>query len=295
VKPRPILPQSTYLITRRTTQRLFLLRPSRQINACIRYCLALAQRRSGVEVHSAVFLSNHYHLVVTDPEGTLPIFTEELNKLVARSLNCLHGRWENFWSGNTPTSYVRLESAFDVLAKTVYALANPTEALLVSHGSQWPGVRLFRRGEYRVKKPKFFFQSQEQGGLPDRLNLRLTSPPIDVPANRADDVVKAAASAREQELRRRAYAAGKKFMGAAAVKAQRIDRSPKSSAPRRALSPRLACRDKWRRIEILRSLNDFVVQYDKTRRAFLAGVVDALFPPGTYRFVRQFGARCAEV
>ncbi len=295
VRPRPIHRNTTYMITRRTTQRLLLMRPSTEINACIRYCVALAQHRSGVLIHALTFLSNHYHIILTDQDGTLPVFTEELNKLIARSLNCLHGRWENFWAGGAQTSHVLLESDVDVLAKTVYTLANPVAALLVSHGGDWPGVRLFRQGKYQAKRPSFFFRGEEAGGrLPSKLDLVLTAPPIGVDHKRADDVVKAAVSAREKELRDRAKAEGKSFKGASAVKAQRVEVSPKSAAPRRGLSPRLACQDKWRRIERLRELGQFVYEHAERRLAFLSGIVDVVFPCGTYRFVRQFGARCAD-
>ena len=295
VLPRQILPNQTYLITRRTTQRLFLLRPSPKVNACIRYCLALALKRSGVKIHVAVFLSNHYHLIVTDPQANLPVFTEELNKLLARSLNCLHQREENFWSGGDQTSYVRLESEHDVLAKCVYALANPTAAGLVAYGSEWPGVRLFCKGSYLAKKPKFFFRSEEDGGLPDRMTLELTPPPIGVPAKRCDDVVKQAVAAREKQLRTQAKLKGRRFLGAAAVKAQSIDSRPRTPTLRGDISPRLACRDKWRRIEKLLELKQFVHEHKERRKEFLGGDRAVVFPAGTYRFVTQFGARFAEV
>lgn len=125
MKRRQILEGTIYLLTRRTTQRMFLLRPSKKVNACIRYCLAVAQRRSGVLVHCAVFLSNHYHIVVTDVRGLFPRFTEELGKLLARVLNCHHSRWENFFSAGEQTSQVALATEHDVMATTVYTLANP--------------------------------------------------------------------------------------------------------------------------------------------------------------------------
>src|SRR5688500_2790100 len=105
---RQIIPGSTYLVTRRCTQRQFLLTPTngRFVEAFL-YCLAYAASRSGVIVHAAVVMGNHYHLVVTDPDGVLPWFVECLNKLVAKSMNAMRGRWENFWS-TEQASYVRL-------------------------------------------------------------------------------------------------------------------------------------------------------------------------------------------
>ena len=274
---------------------MFLLRPSKVVNACIRYCLAVAQNRSGVKVHCVVFLSNHYHITVTDPDGKLPEFTEELNKLLARSLNCHHGRWENFFSAGNQTSQVVLANEFDVMAKTVYALANPTQAMLVSHGKDWPGVRLFRKGDYQAVKPKFFFRSEDAGGvLPDKTVLTLSPPPIGEQEQLCDDVVQKAVSAREKQLRDAARGNRKTFMGAAAVKVQSIYKSPRTPAPKRGMNPRVAAKDKWRRIEVLSRLASFVTRYREARKALVAGVVDVIFPTGTYQMTRQFGARWEE-
>ena len=295
MKPRQIIAGATYIITRRTTQQLFLLRPSAAINGAIRYCLGLAQRRSKVKIHAIIFMSNHYHIVVTDVDGKLPIFTEELHKLIARCLNCKHERWENFWAGAAQTSHVELATREAILEKIVYTLANPTEALLVSHGPEWPGVRLFRKGKYKVSKPTFFFRTKDEGGtLPQSLKLVLSAPDIGVHEKRADDVVQRAVTAREKVLREQAYAEGKTFLGAAKVKAQKIYHSSSGSTPHRGLSPQVAARDKWRRIEVLARNADFVKEHAERRKEFVAGKRDVVFPAGTYRLVKQFGARCAE-
>ena len=43
--PRPIFKGELYLLTRRTTERQFLLRPSKRRNREIEYCLAVAAQR----------------------------------------------------------------------------------------------------------------------------------------------------------------------------------------------------------------------------------------------------------
>ena len=295
MKPRPIIPGSTYMITRRTTQRLFLMRPSRQVNRCIRYCVAIAQRRSQIKLHAVVFLSNHYHIVLSDPHGNLPLFSEELNKLVARSLNCLHGRWENFWAGASHTSYVRLDHPSDVLRKMVYALTNPTAALLVANGKDWPGERLFQPGKYQAKKPDFFFRKEKDGGvLPDCADIAITAAPSAHSPSQAHSETKRAVAEKEHELRRLARESRKRFAGVQRIRAQSIHQSPATPPPRRGLSPRLACKDKWRRIEALVDLNWFYESYQECRKAFLAKETRVVFPMGTYLMVKQFGARVAE-
>jgi REP-associated tyrosine transposase len=48
--PRATLPGCYYLITRRCTQRQFLLRPGNKTNQAFLYCLAEAAARYGIEI-----------------------------------------------------------------------------------------------------------------------------------------------------------------------------------------------------------------------------------------------------
>lgn len=75
-------------------------------------------------LHAVCVMSNHWHGVVTDPEGRLPKFLEIFHKLVAKAQNASLGRWENLWSSDK-TSAVPLVSEADVLEKMAYTLANP--------------------------------------------------------------------------------------------------------------------------------------------------------------------------
>ena len=85
--PRAVIPGRRYLITRRCSERRFLLRPGRETNNAFVYCMALAARKAGTT-------SNHYHAVVLDNRGGLPEFLEHFHKLFAKHQNCLRGRWE---------------------------------------------------------------------------------------------------------------------------------------------------------------------------------------------------------
>ena len=78
--------------------RMFLLLPTLQTRMILRYCLAYAVSRTSIQLHDFVFMSNHYHLVLTDLLGELPAFMRELNSLIARALNASQGRWEAVWS-----------------------------------------------------------------------------------------------------------------------------------------------------------------------------------------------------
>jgi REP element-mobilizing transposase RayT len=104
--PRRIIRNETYLITRRCYQRTFRLRPSPETNQAFMYCLAFAMKKTGVRLHAACAMSNHHHLVVTDPNGLLPDFLRELHRLTAKAINAVQGQWENLWAA-TPCNVPR--------------------------------------------------------------------------------------------------------------------------------------------------------------------------------------------
>ena len=128
--PRRIVPGRVYMVTRRCTQRQFLLRPDRETTNAFIYCLALAAQRTEMDVLAFLAHSNHHHTIVVDTRGRMPQFLELFHKLVAKHQNALRGRWENFWSSEQ-TSVVRLVDPGDVVDKMVYALTNPVKDKLV--------------------------------------------------------------------------------------------------------------------------------------------------------------------
>ncbi len=292
--PRQVLPGTTYLVTRRCAQRQFLLRPSAITNGVFRYVLSVAARRFGIRVHAFCVLSNHFHLVVTDPEARLPAFEQYLDSLVARALNASLGRWEAFWA---PSSYsaVALGSPEDVVAKAAYVLANPVAAGLVRSGRDWPGLwsapEQIGGVAISTQRPTTFFRAN--GYMPANVLLELTTPPgFDSPETFRKRLTEALA-ALEEDARRELARDGRTFSGGARVLAQKPWAQPAPGEPRRQLSPRIAARDKWKRIEALSRLVEFLGAYREAWRAMRAGISDVLFPAGTYALRVTFGVRCA--
>ncbi len=291
--PRQVLPGTTYLVTRRCAQRQFLLKPSKVTNAVFLYLLAVAARRFGVEVHAFCVLSNHFHLVVTDPCAQLPAFHQFLDALLARALNASLGRWETFWAPNS-YSAVTLTSPSDILDKAAYVLANPVAAGLVRAGRLWPG--LWSAPEWiggealEVHRPKLFFD--EKGVLPERASLRLTPPAGFTSAEAFRDELAAALS--EREARASLDTPGG-FVGVARVLAQKATGRPAPGEPRRALNPRVAAKDKWKRIEALGRLVTFIRSYRSAWAARRAGRPNVTFPLGTYLLRVLHGVPCAAV
>jgi hypothetical protein len=292
MQPRPIVRGATSLVTRRISQRQFLLKPSELTNRIFGYCLAYASLRTGILIHAVMVMSNHYHLVVTDPEGVLPSFMERLNKLVAKCMNASLGRWENLWA-TEPPSYVRLIGADAILDKIAYTVANPVEAGLVERGAEWPGVVHYKPGSFRVKRPPVFFRPE--GGMPDELVLEIVPPPLEgMTPDEATRAVAGAVRAREEALRQQARRQGRKFLGAHAVLRQKVLAGPTTPEPRRVLSPQVATRNKWLRIEALTRNRAFVVAYrDALARWKIDRTVE--FPAGTFAMRLRHQVRCSEV
>lgn len=292
--PRQVLPGSTYLITRRCSERRLFLRPSRDTNTLFGYILAVAAFRYGVLVHAFCVLSNHFHLVVTDPDARLPEFQRYLDGLVARAMNASLGRWESFWD---PDSYsaVRLETAEAVLEKIVYVLANPVLSGLVRRATEWPGLwsdpARIGSGSCTFERPKGFFR--EAGSMPASASFELRRPPgFESEASFAEDVAARLRAVEERAAIDRARE-GLGFLGVSLVLAQRPGASPRSGEPRRTLSPRVASPNKWKRIEALVRVRDFVLAYREALASWKAGWRDVVFPAGTWLMRVQHGAPCA--
>jgi len=292
--PRQVLPGTTYLVTRRCSQRQLLLRPSKLTNDLFGFLLAVTAGRFGVQVHAFCVMSNHVHLVLSDPAARLPAFSQFLDSLVARSLNAALGRWESFWA---PSSYsaVALATPGDVVAKTAYVLANPVAAGLVRHGRHWPGLwsapDQIGAGELEFRRPEHFFRTD--GAMPDRATLALVTPPGFASAEEFRLALAGELAAQEEAATAARAAEGLDFLGVDRVLTQPPTAQPAPGEPRRALSPRVACQDKWKRIEALGRLVEFLRAYRRAWREWRAGLVGAVFPAGTYLVRVTHGVACA--
>jgi REP element-mobilizing transposase RayT len=286
--PRQVLPGASYLVTRRCAQRQLLLRPSPNTNEIFLYVLAVAARRFSMKVHAYCVLSNHCHLVVTDPDARLPAFEQYLDSLVGRALNASLGRWESFWG---PSSYsaVALVTPEDILDKAAYVLANPVAAGLVRRGKEWPGLWSDPDHIGRVvvaERPQTFFR--KNGYLPERVELELSAPPGFSSAAQFRDDLAVALLEREE----RHATPGRTFLGAARVRAQSPWSKPAAGEPRRTLRPRVAARDSSKRSEVVSRLVAFLTDYRAAWCAWTAGARDVVFPWGTYELRVLHGACC---
>jgi putative transposase len=295
--PREVVPGRDYMITRRCSERRFFLRPDPATNNAFLYCLALAVQRAHVEVNFSEAMSNHHHTGIHDAEGNYPVFTEHFHGLLARCQNARLRRFENFWSSE-PTSVVRLVEPDDVLDKMAYAYANPAAADLVETAEEWPGASTFKAtlvdGEITATRPEHFFRPD--GDTPATVTLKIHRPRAfaDLSQQEWAERVCRAVQAKENEARERRAALGKTVLGVLGVLSQDPLSGPESNASHFNLSPKLAAKNKWARIEAIHRDRGFRTRYRDAFLRHLAGVANVLFPFGTY-WMKRFGMVACEL
>ena len=89
-------------------------------------------------------------------------------------------------------------------------------------------------------------------------------------------------------------ASSTRVLGRKAVLRQSAFDSPTTHEPRRELRPRVAARNKWRRIETLQRAADFQRAYRAAMLARRASRARVTFPPGTYKLARLGLVICVE-
>ncbi len=82
------------------------------------------------------------------------------------------------------------------------------------------------------------------------------------------------------------------MLGRKAILRQSPFSCPKSFAERRGLRPRVASKNKWRRIEMLQADKHFQQRYREAYRRRSAGDLEVLFPLGTYKLRVQGMVSC---
>ena len=292
--PKPVFPGSVYMITRRCTQRKFLLKPSEAHNEAWNYILAYAARQARVHLIWTMVESNHHHTGVYDPEGRISVFCRELHRLVAKFFNAGYGRFEYFWASGPP-GRLRLEGPEDILDKLVYSISNPAKDHLVEKSVQWPGVVTTPEhlcSTRTVRRPKAYFR--ENGVMPQELELTFHKPPgfEEMSTETFRALVQSKVEEVEAKAAREREETGQRVLGVHLILKQHHEESPSSYAKYFKLRPQVGARSKWRRVEAIRRLKSFVEAYRAALVRWRAGERDVVFPYGTNMMRLVHGVRC---
>jgi putative transposase len=278
---------AAYLLTRNTSERRFFLRPSKELREAILYCIADAQAQHPVQIHAFCAMSNHIHVVLTDPDGIAPLFVQAMNQNIARYVNCSLGRFGAMWEGGARPNYCVLPESGDVLDKVVYTLTNPVKAGLVSQHHLWPGaissVAQVAKGSITTKRPAKFFAKTDDPTLLTRELILTPVPRAEVMS--AEDYGRYLA--RRVEETEAAIAADRESMGLRWLGRKECLKLDPFDAPTKKWSPftrnpKVSSKHEEARKAWILRLKQFRSHYGEAKRAFRSGNRDAPFPPGTF-------------
>jgi REP element-mobilizing transposase RayT len=131
-------------VTVRTHQSQFLLRPSPVLNEIVGGVLGRAQALFPVRCHAAVFLSSHFHLLLSvDDAKQQADFMRHLNTNLSLEINRLLDREGTVWGDRYRAILVSEEEAAQV-GRFRYILAQSVKEGLVAHARDWPGIHSVR-------------------------------------------------------------------------------------------------------------------------------------------------------
>ncbi len=291
-RPRRHIAGQVVMITRRCFERRFFLRPDDTINAVMGYELARAGERHALEVHAVMAMSNHLHLVVTDPKTRRSDFMRDAMSGVARARNADLGRRSFFWDEQQFGDTVLLDK--DALErKLLYTWLNPVQCGLVERAEDWPGFKILPRHwgkPMQLPRPERFY------GRRSREFVEFTPwPPagyedmsLDEVIAYFEDLLEKAEDAIIKERRR----LKKGFVGVRRVLATSPLGHPQSVAPMGKLSPRFASANAKLLKEAIAKDKTFLAHYARARQRWIAGKKHIVFPRGTLWLRRNAPTTC---
>ena len=128
-----------HFVTNRCEHEMFLLLPKERITEIIQcwFARALCLFGQGIEVYAFIFLSDHWHALLKDTQGTLAAFMWYFQGNVAKAINEELGRRGRFWSREYDDVIVPGDAEF--LNRYAYTVSNAVKAGLVDTSAEWPG------------------------------------------------------------------------------------------------------------------------------------------------------------
>ena len=127
-------------ITSRTVGARYLLKPSQEVNEVIIGVLARAQRFYEVPIHALVFMSNHYHLLISVEDACqMARFMNYVNGNLAKEVGIFNDWHEKYWSRRYQ-GIVVYNQEHEQVERIRYILSHGCKEGLVGSPQEWPGV-----------------------------------------------------------------------------------------------------------------------------------------------------------
>ncbi len=320
---RFVLPGSVALVTAQSVCRLFRFVPNRRVVQMIDFCLrGVATDFEGeIKLHEFLFMSNHFHLLLTDVAGVLPAFMGKLNSLISSNLNAMRGTTGRNFEGYS----VQLLDPDDLerqVEAAVYTLNNAASAHLVTRCKHWKATSSFglEYGEASFSaKPAFGIwaskldhlsrrESRRSGRAayggrskyPSRASLTLHPLPGQ-PLNEGDvdeqrtlrQRVKDTLERAEDDLIELRRAEGIRVVGWRKVQSAHFNTMPAQGRELFGTNPTFACSTEERREAARVRMEAFYAAYQDALKKFNAGQRNVEFPRGTWLMVQRHNVRLA--
>ena len=292
-------------ITCRTVQGRLLLRPSAGLIQVTLGILARAARLVGVAVHAYVFLSNHFHLLVSVSDAQqLASFMNYFNSNLAREAGRIV-RWrEKFWGRRYQAILVSNEEEAQV-SRLAYLLAHGVKEGLVASPYDWPGAHCARAlvegkavsGLWRDRTLESRARRKslplDPGAFVEREQLTLAPLPCWRSLEPAAYRARIQALIQEIEIcgRQRQEETGKAPLGCDAVCRQDPHHEPNEI--KKAPAPLVHAASSEVRRALRRAYFNFLAAYQHAARRLRSGAREVEFPEGAFppAFPIRFAAR----
>jgi len=291
--PRPVFQGDTIHIQRRTRSGHYFLVPNEETLQLVRYAFAVAAARYGLILHAVCVMSNHLHVIATDPRGLHPDFTAYAHRLIALGLKKMHDIEENVWAQGGPPVQ-RLVGRHAIIEALAYVRINPVAAGCVHHEDVYPGLYGSKQSDplgtldSSVVRPHVFGR---RSTLPELATFSLRPVALleeELGRERAAECIASAIRRHRRAAQRRRRAEGRAALGLERVlEADVWSRAPKPDAAR--VQPTF----KGVVAEALKMAGDTLRRFRRAYAEALAslreGKRDVEFPVGTFYLHRRFG------
>lgn len=286
--------------------------PTPETVDAIGYCLAVAGQKYDIALHGYVWMSNHYHLVLTDLGAQLPDFMRDLNSLISKALNAIRETFGQNFDRRSYNAIVVADGA-RMIRHCAYTEANPCLAHLVKRAKQWRGVssasleygetKQFRRptrglwaqassaGSGHMNKERAMYCGRIK--CPELAELKLIRPPCldgaSIKATRAK--VRKQVKVFETQAQEERARTNRRVLGMAKVRSVHYKVAPCDQQKRFDSAPKVSSDLPARRIAMEQALEEFISRY-RFALAEYRKKGSAAFPEGTWWMKRCLNKRC---
>ncbi|RDV36180.1 hypothetical protein DV096_20465 [Bradymonadaceae bacterium TMQ3] len=294
-RPRRHVADQVVALTRRTVEGRFFTRPDANINAVAAYEFARSASRSGVVVHGAVVMSNHVHIVLTDPQARRSDFMRDAMAGFTRARNNFFGRTGSLWDTNRSYCDTVLldREVFEI--QLLYVLLNPVKAGLVRRAKDWPGFKIMPSDWEKpmlVERPAAYYGDDQ----PEFFEFIPRRPP-GYDAMTLEEVVahfEKRLREAENEIHRQMKKQRRRFLGVKGVLATEPLSCAKEKRRRREVAPRYAAYHPGLLDQAIVRERAFRSAYAQVRERWVQGKKRCVFPNGTLWLRRNAPVKCRE-